>query len=93
MTKRTFRSAVIAVILTAAGMIPPIEYCMAGPGYGLPMAVIHPSHQEWWLIPLRIPLAMDDFAFDPAGLGIDLLVCWLIVLGISAAVRRRVAVA
>ena len=64
------------------------EYCIGGPGYGLPAAVVHPSHQEWWLIPLSRPAAVEGLAFDPLTLAIDVAVLALVAFGVASAMAR-----
>ena len=89
-TVRTFlRSLLLGAALTAAGLFVTLEYCMAGPGYGFPAAVIHPSHDEWWLVHLGSPPAVEGLAFDGVSLAINLAVFSLAAYGVTAAFRRR----
>ncbi len=48
-----------------SSMVVRYEFCMAGDGFGFPLAIIHPGHDEWWLLP---PGSNDSRALDILGL-------------------------
>lgn len=75
--------------MACAGLFVKFDYCSGGPGYGFPVAIIHPSHDEAWLIPLTSPAAVDGLAFDPLSLAINVVVLSLVSLALSAAFQRR----
>ncbi len=88
MRKRILGSLLLGTLATAAGMAVSFEYCSGGPGYGIPAAIIHPSHQEWWLIPLNAPAAVEGLAFDPLSLAINIVLLSLVIFGIATAIAR-----
>jgi hypothetical protein len=48
--------SVAAVVVTASLLAVSYDFCMGGPGRGLPFAAVHPSHDEgWWVLPLFDP--------------------------------------
>ena len=87
--RRIARALLLGTAATVAGLAVSFEYCMAGPGYGFPAAIIHPSHEEWWLIPIHSPSSIEGLAFDVWSLAINLLVLSLIAFAIAAVVDRK----
>lgn len=83
------RSVLLGAAGTAAGLLVKFEYCMAGPGYGFPAAMIHPAHQEWWLIDLTSPAVVDGLSLDGLSLVINLVVLSATAFGVSAVIERR----
>jgi hypothetical protein len=79
-------------LFTLLGLAFRDQYCMAGPGYGFPFAILHPSHQEWWLLPLQTPDRLDGMAFDPLGLAFNWLSASLLsLIGLISLRRLRPA--
>jgi hypothetical protein len=87
--RRIARSLLLGTIAAVVGLAVKLEYCIGGPGYGLPAAVIHPSHQEWWLVSLASPPSIEGLAFDPLSLCINVAVLSSIIFAIATAVDRR----
>ena len=67
------RSVLLGAAAVLVGLLVKLEYCMAGDGYGFPAAIIHPSHQEWWLVPLTGPSRLEGLAFDARSLVVNLV--------------------
>ena len=89
MFRRIVGSLFMGAVATAMGLAVSFEYCMAGLGYGFPAAIIHPSHREWWLLPLKSPASVEGLAFDALSLAINLVVLSLMTFGILTVVDRR----
>ena len=92
--KSLFRLAILSLIagvgLSASSMVFEYEYCMDGPGRGLPLAVIHPSHGEVdWVIPLydtkQLKWGPETDVLNAAG---D-LVFWVILFFCAASLLHR----
>jgi hypothetical protein len=82
-------SLLIGLCATLAGSFIKLEYCMAGDGYGIPAAIIHPSHEEWWLVPLSGESFAEGLAFDPLSLIINVVVSSLLAWPIARQLVRR----
>ena len=67
----TLASFAAGVTTAASTLLVSYEFCIAGDGYGLPLAIVHPGHDELWLLP---PGSNDSAAVDLLGLGIDIFV-------------------
>lgn len=83
-------SSLLGAAAVVIGLLVKLEYCMAGDGYGFPAAIIHPSHQEWWLVPLPGASLLEGLAFDARSvifnLGFLSLLAWPLVKWLD---RRR----
>ena len=64
------------VLFTLMTLLMPYEFCMDGPGRGLPFAIVAPYHgeTEWWVLPTDKTEKRFAPAFDLRSLGGDLLV-------------------
>lgn len=58
-------SLALAVVVTGLTMLVAYQYCMDGPGRGLPMAVIHPSHSDEAASRLTTGLLGNDVPWGP----------------------------
>lgn len=67
----TLASLSAGATTAASTLLVSYEFCIAGDGYGLPLAIVHPGHDEPWLLP---PGSNDSAAVDLLGLGVDVLV-------------------
>ena len=83
------RSTSLGAAATLVGLLVRLQYCMAGDGHGFPAAIIHPSHQEWWLVPLRGASRLEGLAFDVRSLVINLVILSLLACPLVKWLDRR----
>ncbi|MFN0198690.1 MAG: hypothetical protein ACKVT0_18235 [Planctomycetaceae bacterium] len=79
---------IIGTILVSLTSFIPLEYCMDGLGWGLPLAIIHP-HAGTYSIPLSIGHPKAEYAFDVLHLVIDFLVWSMTAQCVIAIWQRR----
>ena len=83
----TLLSLAAGVQVTASTLAFRYEFCMAGDGFGLPLAIVHPGHDEPWLLP---PGSNDSLAIDLLGVGANLLIFSVLVRALLWwAMRKR----
>jgi hypothetical protein len=88
MKRRLVLIFVAGIVATALSLLVEYEFCMDGPGRGIPAAVTHPAHGK---AVMEYPYSGDEIegiVFDGGSLGIDVLV-WSIIVGVPIALMDR----
>lgn len=75
------------VVCTALSTLVTYEYCVGGPGRGLPFAVTHPGHGPEALEFVYEGSALEGQVLDLGALGLDLGV-WSVLVGLPFAFVR-----
>jgi hypothetical protein len=82
------RILLAAILLSTASLAFKYEFCMDGPGYGLPLAVLHPAHEDHFVVAVR-GNNVDGTVLDFPNLGVNVVAWALVSLGGRSAWRAR----
>jgi len=87
--KKALMNLFVGAILTAATYSIEWDYCIDGPGRGLPLAMVHPSHGDSYFFKLLDPSAQfgDEIDFDSI---LGNLLFWTVLSGIAFEFRERI---
>ncbi len=91
MLSSDLKSIAYGILLTSAVALIPWNYCSGGDGYGLPIAMVRPSHEEsFGAILFETTGKTHGTELSTTAVGVNLLFWSLVVLGVILLYRRIV---